>query len=95
MYTLLYYQHTVKSILENRLVFRISKHDKKKVCTQALWLIKPQLTHPFLSKVASGNLLGLLSRHFQRVSCLKFTDDGSHFLSSGDDNLVMVWKMAK
>lgn len=27
MYTLLYYQHTVKSILENRLVFRISKHD--------------------------------------------------------------------
>ena len=29
MYTLLYYQHTVKSILENRLVFRISKHDKK------------------------------------------------------------------
>ena len=46
-------------------------------------------------KVASGNLLALLSRHFQRVSCLKFTDDGSHFLSCGDDNLVMVWKMAR
>ena len=44
MYTLLYYQHTVKSILENRLVFRISKHDKK-VCTQAQWLIKPWLIH--------------------------------------------------
>ena len=48
-----------------------------------------------LVQVASGNLLALLSRHFQRVSCLKFTDDGSHFLSSGDDNLVMVWKMAR
>lgn len=49
----------------------------------------------YIWQVASGNLLGLLSRHFQQVSCLKFTDDGSHFLSSGDDNLVMVWKMAK
>ena len=50
----------------------------------------------FLSlKVASGNLLVILSRHYQRVSCLKFTDDGSHFLSSGEDNLVLVWKMAR
>ena len=46
-------------------------------------------------KVASGNLLALLSRHFQRVSCLKFIDDGSHFVSSGEDNLVLVWKMAR
>lgn len=46
-------------------------------------------------KVASGNLLVILSRHYQRVSCLKFTDDGSHFLSSGEDNLVLVWKMAR
>lgn len=49
----------------------------------------------YIWQVASGNLLALLSRHFQRVSCLKFTDDGSHFLSCGDDNLVMVWKMAR
>ncbi|KAL9951479.1 hypothetical protein ACROYT_G044145 [Oculina patagonica] len=49
----------------------------------------------YIWQVASGNLLALLSRHFQRVSCLKFTDDGSHFLSSGDDNLVIVWKMAR
>ena len=46
-------------------------------------------------KVASGNLLVILSRHYQLVSCLKFTDDGSHFLSSGEDNLVLVWKMAR
>lgn len=49
----------------------------------------------YIWQVASGNLLALLSRHFQRISCLKFIDDGSHFLSCGDDNLVMVWKMAK
>ena len=50
----------------------------------------------FLSlKVASGNLLVILSRHYQCISCLKFTDDGSHFLSSGEDNLVLVWKMAR
>lgn len=55
-----------------------------KPCTLSLFL-----------KVATGNLLALLSRHFQRVSCLKFTDDGSHLLSSGEDNLVLVWKMAR
>ena len=46
-------------------------------------------------QVATGNLLATLSRHFQSVSVLKFSDDGSHFLSGGEDNLVMMWKMAR
>ncbi|CAH3026839.1 unnamed protein product [Porites evermanni] len=49
----------------------------------------------YVWQVASGNLLVILSRHYQCISCLKFTDDGSHFLSSGEDNLVLVWKMAR
>ncbi|XP_068726659.1 WD repeat-containing protein 18-like [Montipora capricornis] len=49
----------------------------------------------YIWQVASGNLLASLTRHFQRISCLRFTDDGSHLLSSGEDNLVLVWKMAR
>ncbi|XP_066298281.1 WD repeat-containing protein 18-like [Branchiostoma lanceolatum] len=42
-------------------------------------------------QVCTGNLLAVLTRHYQGVTCLRFTDDGSHFLSAGDDNLVLVW----
>ncbi|XP_074611878.1 WD repeat-containing protein 18-like [Acropora palmata] len=49
----------------------------------------------YIWQFASGNLLAVLSRHFQPISCLRFTDDGSHFLSSGEDNLVLVWKMSR
>ena len=37
----------------------------------------------------------ILSRHYQNVNHLKFTDDGSHFVSAGDDNLVIVWELAR
>jgi len=33
----------------------------------------------------------ILSRHYQNVTNLKFTDNGSHFVSAGEDNLVIVW----
>ena len=35
------------------------------------------------------------SRHFQSINVLKFTDDGAHLISGGDDNLVVVWNMAR
>ncbi|XP_076977510.1 WD repeat-containing protein 18 isoform X2 [Tamandua tetradactyla] len=41
--------------------------------------------------VSTGNLLVILSRHYQDVSCLQFTGDSSHFLSGGKDCLVLVW----
>ncbi|XP_019645818.1 PREDICTED: WD repeat-containing protein 18-like [Branchiostoma belcheri] len=44
-------------------------------------------------QVCTGNLLAVLTRHYQGVTCLSFTDDGSHFLSAGDDNLVLVWPL--
>ncbi|XP_078658329.1 WD repeat-containing protein 18-like [Branchiostoma floridae x Branchiostoma belcheri] len=45
------------------------------------------------AQVCTGNLLAVLTRHYQGVTCLSFTDDGSHFLSAGDDNLVLVWPL--
>ncbi|XP_061457287.1 WD repeat-containing protein 18 isoform X2 [Rhineura floridana] len=44
-------------------------------------------------KVSSGNLLAILNRHYQDLSCLAFTDDSSHFLSGAKDSLVIVWSL--
>ena len=37
----------------------------------------------------------VLSRHYQTVTNIKFTDNGSHFVSAGDDNLVLVWNFSR
>ncbi|XP_075831689.1 WD repeat-containing protein 18 [Microtus pennsylvanicus] len=47
----------------------------------------------YLWEVSTGNLLVILTRHYQDVSCLKFTGDNSHFVSGGKDCLVLVWNL--
>ncbi|XP_060088806.1 WD repeat-containing protein 18 [Heteronotia binoei] len=47
----------------------------------------------YLWEVSSGNLLAILNRHYQDISCLTFTDDSSHFLSGAKDCLVIVWSL--
>uniref|UniRef100_A0A3Q2E9Y1 WD repeat-containing protein 18 n=1 Tax=Cyprinodon variegatus TaxID=28743 RepID=A0A3Q2E9Y1_CYPVA len=47
----------------------------------------------YLWEVCTGKLLVVLSRHYQDVTCLKFTDDSSHFVSAGKDNLALVWSV--
>jgi len=46
-------------------------------------------------QLSTGNLLAVLSKHYLAVRCLKFTDDGSHFVSGADDNSVFVWPLAR
>ncbi|XP_053156050.1 WD repeat-containing protein 18 isoform X3 [Hemicordylus capensis] len=48
----------------------------------------------YLWEVSSGNLLAILNRHYQDLSCLAFTDDSSHFLSGAKDSLVIVWNLS-
>lgn len=48
----------------------------------------------YLWEVSTGNLLAILSRHFQDLSCIKFTDDSSHFVSGGKDNLAFIWNLS-
>ncbi|XP_029355799.1 WD repeat-containing protein 18 [Echeneis naucrates] len=48
----------------------------------------------YLWEVCTGKLLSILSRHYQDVTCLKFTDDSSHFVSGGKDNLALVWSLS-
>lgn len=47
----------------------------------------------FLWQVCNGRLLGNLSQHYQTVSCLSFTKDGSIFASGAEDGLVFVWSL--
>ncbi|KAJ1086280.1 hypothetical protein NDU88_006402 [Pleurodeles waltl] len=47
----------------------------------------------YLWEVSSGALLAILSRHYQDLTCLCFTDDSSHFLSGAKDSLALVWSL--
>ena len=42
-----------------------------------------------LYPVLSGALLAVLSRHYQPVTVLSFTKDGSHLISGGEDGQVL------
>ncbi|PNJ05356.1 WDR18 isoform 5, partial [Pongo abelii] len=63
------------------------------------YLLAAQLGKNYISawelqrKVSTGNLLVILSRHYQDVSCLQFTGDSSHFISGGKDCLVLAWSL--
>ena len=46
-------------------------------------------------QVSSGHLLAVVSQHYQPVAVLRFTDDGTHFISGGADARVIVWSMGR
>jgi len=46
-------------------------------------------------QVGTGALLSVLSRHYQPVSVIKFTRDGSHLVSGGEDGQVLVWSLVQ
>ncbi|KAG5276491.1 hypothetical protein AALO_G00132670 [Alosa alosa] len=47
----------------------------------------------YLWEVSTGNLLAILNRHYQDLTCLRFTDDSSHFISGAKDNLALIWSL--
>ncbi|KAJ8720727.1 hypothetical protein PYW08_006192 [Mythimna loreyi] len=47
----------------------------------------------YLWQMASGNLLTILSKHYQKVVMLRFTPDGRYFVSASEDGIVMVWSL--
>ncbi|CAL1284564.1 unnamed protein product [Larinioides sclopetarius] len=53
--------------------------------------IKEQI---FVWRVTTGELLTILNRHYQSVTCLKFTADDSIFFSGGKDGHVIVWTLS-
>jgi len=48
----------------------------------------------YIWHTSTGNLLSILSKHYQDVTSLRCIDGGSHhFVSAGKDNLVLVWDL--
>uniref|UniRef100_A0A182P7J9 WD repeat-containing protein 18 n=1 Tax=Anopheles epiroticus TaxID=199890 RepID=A0A182P7J9_9DIPT len=43
----------------------------------------------------SGASMASISHHYGKVTVLRFTDDGSHFISAGHDCRIVVWNLAR
>ncbi|XP_063239651.1 WD repeat-containing protein 18 isoform X2 [Bacillus rossius redtenbacheri] len=46
-------------------------------------------------QVASGCMVGVAEGHAGAVTAVRFLDDGSHFVSAGEDCAVAVWSLAQ
>ncbi|XP_069986038.1 WD repeat-containing protein 18 isoform X1 [Penaeus vannamei] len=44
-------------------------------------------------KLVTGRMIGVSSRHYQPVTCLKFTPCGNYFASGGEDGFVYLWSL--
>lgn len=49
----------------------------------------------YVWQLSTGRMMSTLSKHYQTVTCLKFVDDGSHFISAGKDGAVLVWNLTQ
>ncbi|XP_017029274.1 WD repeat-containing protein 18 [Drosophila kikkawai] len=47
----------------------------------------------YLWHMNTGRMLNTLSKHYQAITCLRFTDNGEHFISGGKDGAVLVWDL--
>lgn len=48
----------------------------------------------YLWHIPTGKMFASLSRHFQTVTHIVFTDDDSHFVTGGQDGMLLVWSLA-
>lgn len=48
----------------------------------------------YIWQISTGSMVSMISRHYQTITSLVFTDDGSHFISAGRDGLMLVWKLS-
>lgn len=47
----------------------------------------------YIWQLSSGNLMNVISKHYQNITTIKFTNDGSFFITCGEDNLIVVWNL--
>ncbi|CAO1387619.1 unnamed protein product [Diamesa serratosioi] len=48
----------------------------------------------YIWQIATGKMLAMLSKHYQPINRIKFVDDGSHFITGGQDGMVLVWSLS-
>ncbi|KAK3908399.1 WD repeat-containing protein 18 [Frankliniella fusca] len=47
-----------------------------------------------LWQVEANRLMCVAARHFQTITCIRFLEDGMHFVSGGEDGVVAVWRIS-
>lgn len=47
----------------------------------------------YVWQICSGKMMATLSKHYQTITTIKFTDDGSHFVTSAKDGMILVWNL--
>ncbi|EDV91717.1 WD repeat-containing protein 18 [Drosophila grimshawi] len=45
--------------------------------------------------LSTGRLLNTLAKHYQPVTCIRFTDNGEHFATAGKDGAVLIWNLTR
>ncbi|CRK89661.1 CLUMA_CG003398, isoform A [Clunio marinus] len=64
------------------------------VSPDGCFLVAGVIENIYIWQIATGKMLAMLSKHYQPVNCIKFSDDGSHFVSGGQDGQVIVWSLS-
>ncbi|KAH8396303.1 hypothetical protein KR222_007691 [Zaprionus bogoriensis] len=49
----------------------------------------------YLWHLNTGRLLNTLSKHYQPITCIRFSDRGEHFVTAGKDGAVLVWNLTQ
>lgn len=49
----------------------------------------------YIWEVRTGRMVNFISKHYQQINVIKFTDDGSHFVTASKDGGVLVWNLSK
>ncbi|KAH8340435.1 hypothetical protein KR067_002320 [Drosophila pandora] len=63
------------------------------VTPDAAFLVAGIQENIYLWHLNTGRMLNTISKHYQAVTCLRFTDSGEHFISAGKDGAVLVWNL--
>ncbi|CAG2123414.1 unnamed protein product, partial [Medioppia subpectinata] len=50
-------------------------------------------TSLYIWQTSSGELLAILEKHYQKITCIAVTSDDSYIVTAGDDGLAFVWSL--
>ena len=65
------------------------------VSPDGLYLVAGIQETIYIWHLATGRMLNTIAKHYQPINCIAFTDDGSHFVSAGQDGGVLVWNLTQ
>ncbi|XP_066257848.1 WD repeat-containing protein 18 [Euwallacea similis] len=64
------------------------------ICPQNRYLAVAISTKLYVWQLSSGKLLSVQQRHFQPITCIKFSSDGEYVVVGGEDGILVVYFLA-